>query len=344
MKQDHFGADFGFLPRAHLSERPLTNVTELLWSDEVASVLRLCGADEKVLGSASSDYEKFCALAASLPLLEGHPLQADVSDVLKKIFAITTPLSMETSEEIWKKTADILFASDLSMPSAIQTLFDGETIRWMCDSLILPNDLPHGFEPILNGDLFLPSDNAKRWEEWKKDADATVETFSAVGCKSASLTLQDKDVFRAPSVYHIDQILRNPQADGGDGLWQAQMLRFLAEICRKRGWTLYLRLQCSVEYALALLKWMEQTVGLPKLIWSTSRVDVQNALFTYFEAPHGCEQSFALCTKDTPSEIEWRDALQVCAARYPLGRICVLTCTDLRRTRSEQARRAVLLS
>ena len=44
-------------------QKAYQNITEMLWSDDVTGLLRLCGAEEREIDSSAADYEKLVALA-----------------------------------------------------------------------------------------------------------------------------------------------------------------------------------------------------------------------------------------------------------------------------------------
>ena len=64
-------------------------------------LLRACGADEAYITGGASDYDKFMALAAALPLCEGHPLRDEVNAKLAEATGVSLPLCPHTVKIHW---------------------------------------------------------------------------------------------------------------------------------------------------------------------------------------------------------------------------------------------------
>ena len=95
-----------------------SNVTEWIWSEELTSLLRMCGEKEAVIGSDASDYERFCALCRSADLLRGNPTVHRISCLLSALLRRPVSLSAENAEALWQKTAALLWLSEeLDLPN-----------------------------------------------------------------------------------------------------------------------------------------------------------------------------------------------------------------------------------
>lgn len=141
-------------------------------------LLRACGVDEAYISGGASDYDKFLALAAALPLCEGHPLGDEVNATLTRATGISAPLCPHTARAHWDAWVEIhhygghatvpelptpcphcppaaprvIYATDcapLPDPIAIQ---DPDLTAW---SEFLTNALPKGGTPAL---YTLPAD------------------------------------------------------------------------------------------------------------------------------------------------------------------------------------------
>ena len=71
----------------------------------VWSLMRKRGVPERKITGDASNKEKWLALASVLPEFAGNPLYEWIHLDLKQRFGIETPISSETAEEIWDRTA-----------------------------------------------------------------------------------------------------------------------------------------------------------------------------------------------------------------------------------------------
>lgn len=67
----------------------------------IARLLRACGADEACITGRASDLDQFLALAAALPLCEGHPLREAVNAKLAAETGLSAPLCPHTALAHW---------------------------------------------------------------------------------------------------------------------------------------------------------------------------------------------------------------------------------------------------
>ena len=70
-------------------------------------LLRACGMDEAYITGGASDYDKLLALAAALPLCEGHPLGDEVNAALTRATGIPAPLCPHTARAHWDAWVEI---------------------------------------------------------------------------------------------------------------------------------------------------------------------------------------------------------------------------------------------
>ena len=71
-------------------------------------VMRSNGVPEDSVTGSEDPYKKFVAFAKALEMAIGNPMYHWCHLELKKYFGITTPLTVDTTKEIWDKTADML--------------------------------------------------------------------------------------------------------------------------------------------------------------------------------------------------------------------------------------------
>ena len=69
-------------------------------------LLRACGTDEAYITGNASDYDKFIALAAAMPLCEGHPLRGEVNVKLTEATGVALPLCPHTVKTHWDGWVD----------------------------------------------------------------------------------------------------------------------------------------------------------------------------------------------------------------------------------------------
>lgn len=64
-------------------------------------LLRACGVEEACITGGASDHDKFLALAAALPLCQGHPLRDGVNATLTRATGLTVSLCPHTARAHW---------------------------------------------------------------------------------------------------------------------------------------------------------------------------------------------------------------------------------------------------
>ena len=84
-------------------------------------LLRACGVEEACITGGASDYDKFLALAASLPLCQGHPLRDEVNATLTRATGLTAPLCPHTARAHWDTWVEMNHygrqATDTALPA-----------------------------------------------------------------------------------------------------------------------------------------------------------------------------------------------------------------------------------
>lgn len=116
-------------PQEIYENRVYKNIGELwLEADHYKwRVMRNFGIPERLVTGSANYYDKFFAFASALPSFIGNPVYHWAHLELKKYFGITTPLSLETAQDIWDKTcklmADVKFsARELIHDSGVDTV------------------------------------------------------------------------------------------------------------------------------------------------------------------------------------------------------------------------------
>ena len=330
MNFDRFAPDYGILPSAYFKKSAISNPIELFWSEELLSLLRLCGEREESIGARASDYDRFCALCRSLPLLEGHPMRAWIASVLNKYFCIQELPSEEAAAEAWKNLCESL----LQTPIAPSDLVSG---AWLCDSLCVPDGLPKEIEPVLHANLLLTL-NVASATAWSEEIGKVASHFAMRGCRKIVLQIPDDFVFVTPSRYHADRALTSRKRDRGvEHLLICQLARELCITAQENDFLLvFVCRNHSAELA-HLLEYAEQSVGLPRICWSVRDAKEAQMLLDFSARAHENAIFASIPFESVMTEAELLEALRAYQMRYPIGRLGFLTARDLRYTSFAQA-------
>lgn len=90
----------------HLPRNP-ADLLRLGSDPALCRLLRACGVEESYITGGASDCDKFLALAAALPLCEGHPLRDEVNAALSQATGLAAPLCPHTAHTHWNAWAEI---------------------------------------------------------------------------------------------------------------------------------------------------------------------------------------------------------------------------------------------
>lgn len=325
MNFDRFLPDYGVLPSASFTKSAITNPIELFWSDDLRSLLRLCGAKEELIGERASDYDHFCALCSALPLLDGHPTRAWILSVLQKFFGLTELPTEKTASTVWKMLCEHLFKN----PIAPQTLVSG---AWLCDTLEVPKNLPENITPVLNANLFLQT-KAKTASCWSAEIAKAVASFSANGCQKIVFEVENGFDFITPSIYHIDRALSLSKRNREErNLLVCQLMRELSVAAQREDLLLVLVCDGDSSALTNLLEYAEESVGLPRICWSVRDARDAKPLLEFTAKAHKNEILAALLYQNVMTESELFATVETWQVRYPIGRLCFITACDLRQT------------
>ena len=295
-----------------------SNVGEMLWSDEVRGVLRLCGANERMIGEDSSDYERFLALAEAMPMLDGHPLKGYVASLLKDCFEIETSLDKSTCEEIWRKAAQRLLSEPIFEVGAASDMEQGKAVTVAHPSHHL------SLTSAFSGLLFART-RAKSFDVWMREIESVVYDAVRSGCRYLFFGLPDAFCDVKPSLYHVNMTLHRGAREKGDlDLLYAQLVRCLSQVCQTHGLTLILQIETASEHIRSLMDRVEREVGLPTLIWSTPREDVRAEMLDFSAKAHKNPIFAAIRRTDYGSDDAFSQALVAWAKCYPIGRLIEL--------------------
>lgn len=295
------------------------NLTELIGRDRLIRLLRLCGAEVCKTSEAASDYEMFRALCRSAEALSGHSLLARAQVILSQCFSIPEPLSIDTCDDIWHKTAEMLLMRPLS-----QEMLE-MTDTPLSQAPVLSLEHKCALSSAFPARLFTRT-RAGSFDIWMREIESVLGDAAKRGCTTVWFGLPEPYTDRKPDPYHVDLVLHKPRRDNADmDLLYAQLMRSLTQICQRMGLCLFLRVECAAEDAVQLLSRVEREVGLPTLIWTTPRKDLRDALITWSAQRHESEILAALTQSDYPEPDTLSAAIADWATVYPVGRLRLLT-------------------
>lgn len=291
---------------AELPTRHASNLTELWWNEEQAALMNLYAVTIGVGQPLYSDYDRFRALCRMMPYMEGHNEAERCKNILKKL-GITLPICMEYCDAIWRAASDILLMHpQWTLKMEIEAANDSD----------ISFDLPSMPPPVPIEERFL---NCvwNGYEEWR---DAILPLPDSKDDACIGVTLEDGFTFVSPHPYRVEQVLGSCERDvKAKSLLVAQLLRILCEKLIKRGSTLHLSVADGAEDAVELLSYLEKSVGLPHMTWSTSDAVLRARLLAYSKQRHSFPILPALQIDPKRSRQEQHAELLAYARVFPKG-------------------------
>ncbi len=254
------------------------NPTELLGLDRdpaLGRLMRACGVAEACITGGASDYDRFTALAAALPLCVGHPLWATITHTLWVATGLTMPLCSHTAHIYWEAWVAAHWYGDGNCPTANAP---GEAVPCPLCPPVAPTVLHASEVAALPDPLAAPATvtDLPAWESWLMAGSADAPS------KAVMLTLPPRYAFVRPNPYHAAEAIRVGAAAHAAGtddrpttqerdchmgnLLMTQALRVVGKTAISQGLTLLLRGgdPAAVVDALAYLHGQR---CLPTLVW-----------------------------------------------------------------------------
>lgn len=294
-----------------------TNITELIWNNDICGTLRLCGIDAREIDASVSDYEKFRALCRAMPMLRGHRLPMQIGQLLRDRFDLSLMPSPETCDRLWLLCADKLAEHSFCKPLVLPPI-RSESMKWNS-----PMWYPLYTVSVFDASLFLHT-KAESWYAWETEMQERLDDFLQDG-RYAVLFKPTADMCeKFPDIYHVDQALKKRD---DPPLLMAQLFRFLSVELSKRNATLLLDADRCGKGILSFLTRIEQRVGLPQMVWMSEELPTRDALIAWQACARSAEIRYAVRASVTD------DALREIAARYPLGRLWMLAENGTGKTR-----------
>lgn len=290
------------------------NLTELIRTEDLCALLRLCGVEEGALFHGS-DYDFLLSVSKVLPLLEGHPFPQSLHRFLEEHFAITQRLTPDTTAEIWHTVADALltrpreFPADLHSHTALSLslpslALQANAMLWRADGLV--------------------NTKAVTWQDWEGELQTALEQKMESGASHILLTLTNETARQIPDPFHVGKSLENTaKSDDDRALLSAQLIRFCCVAAAKQGLTLVLSVCANAENAVTFMERMDRMVGLPSLILIVNEENMQPIL-SFASRVHSHPVTLALDRSRYATDIAFERATSELARCYPLGRLSVL--------------------
>lgn len=274
-------------------------------------LLRACGTDEAYITGGASDYDRFLALAAVLPLCEGHPLRDEVNATLTQATGMKAPLCPHTARAHWDTWAEIYHyggyatAPDLPIP---------------CPHCITaaPRVIPAKDCTVLPDPITIQAPDLTAWSEALTNA-------LPKGGAPALYTLPEGYAFTRPNPYHAN--LAVGKAASGEALTPKERELLITQALRVWGLALtgkeasppWLLQGGTPEAVTALLAYLSASKALPATVWILDHpIQAETVSGLYPQVGTG----YAVATDDSPETAENKKAAYAAAA--PGGRAILL--------------------
>ncbi len=285
------------------------NPAELLGLDNDPVLRRLlvaCGTDES--GSA---YDRFCALAAALPLCEGHPIAESTRAALTAATGLTAPLCPHTADAYWRAWVDIHW---FGRPAAEVLPATCPHCAPAAPTLLAADDLPALPDPAA---VVEEGDDLSAWSH--RLGAALPEVGVAMVALPTDYTFIRPDPYHAAEALHtVGKAARGVTGAAARDLLLTQALRVWGECALPRGVTLLFRGGAPAAVA-AALDYLSACDRLPDVVYIPDRpTDVAPLVGIFPRVRTG----YAVRATDTPAEMN--EKRRAYAAVAPLGRAVVL--------------------
>ena len=111
-----------------------------------------------------------------------------------------------------------------------------------------------------------------------------------------------------------------------------QLVRELSAVAQNEDMLLAFVCNSNPDAPVSLLEYVEESVGLPRICWSTRAVKDALSLLMFTAKPHKREMLAALPYEIVMTNDELSSAIKSWQVRYPIGKLCFVTACDFRQT------------
>ncbi len=327
MRMPDFAEDFVAIRNRQLFNRPASNLTELWMTEEKQRLLRIWSMTAGREQPLFSAYDRFCALCQMMPYLSGHAAERHCRYFLKTYFDCDHPMDVAHCEDVWHMIAEELLHAPMTVA---ELTADADHPRWVLWEEDLPPDgFPKGLCPMLSADRLLAI-SARNWEEWCTEADHIINAFAAAGCCRVYVSALEGYAFSSPNLYAVNRALETEKKRSEDRfLLLSQTVRYLFDICLRRGWKMLFDVGDRAADVIALLQYCTKTVGEIPVFWMTRSLSQAERMFAMLDSAGEMPVLPLFRIADYPSDAELALALNAYAARYPIGLLSVAGGGDL---------------
>lgn len=224
-------------------------------------LLRACGAEEACITGGASDYDKFLALAAAMPLCEGHPLREEINATLQDATGLSAPLCPHTAHLHWESWVNACLYGRRVTAAAVPPVCPDCTPS-------IPTVLQRKDVTILPDPTAVKAPDLTAWS-------GILESCLPAGETPALFTLPEKYVFIRPNPYRANLLVG--KVAEGEALTEEERNLLLTQGLRVWGLALaghapdtvppLLLLGGAPEAVIALLAYLHASKALPALTW-----------------------------------------------------------------------------
>ena len=252
-----------------------TNLTELWENEAQRGLLALYSASVGRDRPLYSYFDRFFALCEMLTYADGHDEQARCRKILSEELRIDWEPTPQNADRIWMLSAERLLLeprAPLSQAFEIGAYRKAPTL-----------DLAVTAASTRVPDCFWEGE-AQSIAQWQNGLRAWLDATDSC---SVSVTLPDAFLFFSPNPYSVKCALAKACRTSDERyLLMAQTLRELSPILQSREGGLHLWVGDCGEAAVKLLSYLEKSVGLPSVTWSTASGRSRESLLDYSVLPH----------------------------------------------------------
>lgn len=234
------------------SDRRFRDITQLwLEADPYKHrAMRMLGVGERYITGDAAPFEKFEAWCGVFPELTGNPLQIWSQMELRMVFGVDTAICKENAEEIWNKVNSLLARPEYSaqnilkkFPVAYQApclAVDGDE-RVFAGSGAVPSLRVDGLFADLKGLCERCFGQPKTFAQLRSALNSRLGRLEEMGCKVCDISLDGGWQYCCADGGEEERfaaLLEGAPVD--KAMLDCDVLRLLAALCAKRGWTVLL--------------------------------------------------------------------------------------------------------
>ena len=298
--------------KASFPIRHASDLTELWQNDAQEALLNLYAVTVGVGKPLFSDYDRFCALCHLMPLMHGHAEAARCHAILRETFGIDERICPQSCDKIWRLTSEAL----LMQPRSLADVYAADKNDSATERRVLyTTDLP-------TPDVRLLIDAWRDLQSWEGEINLWLDK---AGQNGACVTLETDFSYVKPDPYHVRLALQSTERSKTEqALLTAQLLRILCIDLRACGGCLQLDVKKCGNDAVALLSYLENSVGLPEIMWSTDDARERELLLAFSLQRHDRAVLPVLRPKREWTTQHLNAEITNYATRFPVGLLKII--------------------